>query len=182
MSSTRATSSGASGSALAARPLSGMFGVNKPSGPTSMALLEDLKELLAHSSLFRNADGSVPASSGGKGWRGGKRGRGKGRKAPGAPAPPKIGQGGTLDPLADGVLGEWRLQTSQMRRCRAQCTGRPCVLGIKPETSWSSRREHVSAPSVRAAQLTHALCRAVIGVGSGTKQLQRFLDCTKVSS
>lgn len=118
MSSSRATPSGgsagaSSGAALAARPLSGIFGVNKPSGPTSMALLEDLKELLAYSSLFRNADGSVPASSGGKGWRGGRRGRGKGRKTPGAPAPPKIGQGGTLDPLADGVLGEWAASGKQ---------------------------------------------------------------------
>lgn len=92
---------------IADRPLSGIFGLHKPSGPLSMTLLEDLKELLAHSKLFRNADGSVPSTSGGKGWRGGKAGKKGGKQKKGGPAPPKIGQGGTLDPLADGVLGEW---------------------------------------------------------------------------
>ncbi|CEH12987.1 pseudouridine synthase [Ceraceosorus bombacis] len=117
---------GGSGSRIASlddRPLSGIFGINKPSGPLSMVLLDDIKELFAYSSLFKNPDGSLPAENGGRGWRGGKRKTGLSKAERKKNAPPKIGQGGTLDPLADGVL--------------------------------------------------------VVGVGRGTKQLQRFLDCTK---
>ncbi|KAL9940052.1 hypothetical protein V8E36_000757 [Tilletia maclaganii] len=91
------------------RPLSGVFAIDKPSGPTSMSLLEELKPLFAASSLFLNADGSLPENrrpSGKNARRGGRGGgtwnRNAGKK--GQPLPPKIGQGGTLDPLASGVL------------------------------------------------------------------------------
>uniref|UniRef100_V5EQV7 tRNA pseudouridine(55) synthase n=2 Tax=Kalmanozyma brasiliensis (strain GHG001) TaxID=1365824 RepID=V5EQV7_KALBG len=104
-----------------ARPLSGIFGINKPSGPTSMSLLDELKPLFASSSLFADADGNRAQDN--KRKRGKFRGKGKGKWAGGVSGAPKIGQGGTLDPLADGVL--------------------------------------------------------VVGVGSGTKQLQKYLDCTK---
>lgn len=104
-----------------ARPLSGIFGINKPSGPTSMSLLDDLKPLFATSLLFADADGNRPQNNQRKRGRFG--GKGKGKWAGGAAGAPKLGQGGTLDPLADGVL--------------------------------------------------------VIGVGNGTKQLQKYLDCTK---
>lgn len=98
--------SGSSTASTSTRPLNGVFGLHKPSGPTSMSLLDELKPLFASSSLFRNADGSVPADLKGKGkWRGKGRGKGKGRSMDEG-VPPKIGQGGTLDPLADGVLGE----------------------------------------------------------------------------
>ncbi|CAO1634485.1 unnamed protein product [Parajaminaea phylloscopi] len=103
---------------LASRPLNGVFGIDKPSGKTCMELLDSLKDLLACSPLFRNPDGTVPEGHGGKAWRPKNRKQFKGQAAP-----PKIGQGGTLDPLASGAL--------------------------------------------------------VIGLGSGTKELQGFLDCAK---
>lgn len=112
----RSATSSATGS-TSARPLSGIFGINKPSGPTSMSLLDELKPLFASSTLFSDPSGK-PAPNGGKRFK-----RGRGKWAGGVVGAPKLGQGGTLDPLADGVL--------------------------------------------------------VVGVGSGTKQLQKYLDCTK---
>lgn len=73
-------------------PLSGLFGVVKPSGPTSMSILENLKPLIANSRLFVEADKL-------------KKEKGKTKKAKHTRYAVKIGQGGTLDPLADGVLG-----------------------------------------------------------------------------
>ncbi|KAH9952043.1 pseudouridylate synthase 4 [Amylocystis lapponica] len=72
-------------------PLSALFGVIKPSGPTSMSVVEDIKRLVAKSRLFVE-ESKLKEESGKK-----KKGR-RGRSAV------KIGQGGTLDPLADGVL------------------------------------------------------------------------------
>lgn len=93
-------SSSSSSSSTTARPLDGIFAINKPSGPTCMSLLEDLKYLFSRSTLFRNKDGTQPSQSNNGGNRGGKRKGASGNKLIG----PKIGQGGTLDPLADGVL------------------------------------------------------------------------------
>lgn len=91
-------------------PLNGLFAVNKvpglpsaldlpcsahgrpsnqPSGPTSMHLLESLKHLFKESPLFIDPNAVVDKKQ--KKRRGGA---------------VKMGQGGTLDPLADGVLGE----------------------------------------------------------------------------
>ncbi|KAE8257804.1 hypothetical protein A4X13_0g2100 [Tilletia indica] len=102
------SSSSSPSSSTSRRPLSGVFAIDKPSGPTSMALLEQLKPLFASSALFLNSDGSLPENRKpskkdrrGRGG-GGKWSRNAGRK--GDPLPPKIGQGGTLDPLASGVL------------------------------------------------------------------------------
>ena len=78
--------------ALTSLPLSGLFGIVKPSGPTSMSVVEKVQQLLARSRLFVPAD--VLAKNNGKPPKG-KRAR----------QVLKIGQGGTLDPLADGVLG-----------------------------------------------------------------------------
>ncbi|CBQ73438.1 related to tRNA pseudouridine synthase B [Sporisorium reilianum SRZ2] len=111
-----------SAASTSARPLSGIFGINKPSGPTSMSLLDELKPLFATSPLFADADGNRPQNNQRKRGRFGGKGKGKWGGG-GAAGAPKLGQGGTLDPLADGVL--------------------------------------------------------VIGVGNGTKQLQKYLDCTK---
>lgn len=85
-----------------------------------MSLLDELKPLFATSPLFADADGKRPKDNSRKR---GKFGKGKGKWAGGVAGAPKLGQGGTLDPLADGVL--------------------------------------------------------VVGVGNGTKQLQKYLDCTK---
>jgi tRNA pseudouridine55 synthase len=79
----------------ASLPISGLFAVEKPSGPTSMAVVETIKHLVARSRLFVEAEKLQEAETKGKGKR-----RHKHREAV------KIGQGGTLDPLADGVLGE----------------------------------------------------------------------------
>ncbi|WFD36947.1 tRNA pseudouridine(55) synthase [Malassezia cuniculi] len=88
-----------------ARPLSGLFAIAKPSGPTSMHILDTLKPLFASSSLFYE-----PGAPEAGGKEQGKKSR---RVKPwekallqrcGGRMPPKIGQGGTLDPLAEGVL------------------------------------------------------------------------------
>ncbi len=57
-----------------------------------MSVIDDIKELIARSRLFVNAE---KLKSVGKMKKIGKRSKGI----------VKIGQGGTLDPLADGVLG-----------------------------------------------------------------------------
>ncbi|OJT08182.1 hypothetical protein TRAPUB_915 [Trametes pubescens] len=75
-------------------PVSALFGVVKPSGPTSMSVVNDVKKLVASSPLF--VEKSKLAE---KAKQSGKKSRFR-RDAV------KIGQGGTLDPLADGVLGE----------------------------------------------------------------------------
>jgi tRNA pseudouridine55 synthase len=77
-------------------PVSALFAVAKPSGPTSMAVINDIKQLVASSRLFVEAEKLDEQKRNGKskGFRGGKRARDT----------VKIGQGGTLDPLADGVL------------------------------------------------------------------------------
>ena len=69
-------------------PLSGLMAFHKPTGPTSNSVLDSLKHLFADSPLFAEP-GVMP--------------KGKGRGS--APSGVKMGQGGTLDPLADGVLG-----------------------------------------------------------------------------
>lgn len=106
---------------LADRPLSGLFAIAKPSGPTSMELLDKLKPLLASSALFYPTNAPAPFSSAAKKLK---------RPKPWEKAmlekcgrlPPKIGQGGTLDPLAEGVLGTLLCLPSNRRRCRDQRT------------------------------------------------------------
>jgi tRNA pseudouridine55 synthase len=71
-------------------PLSGLFGIIKPSGPTSMHIVNQLKKLINNSRLFVDEKKLEPVA-----------GKKRTRKDNA-----KIGQGGTLDPLADGVLGQ----------------------------------------------------------------------------
>lgn len=76
-------------------PVSGLFGIAKPSGPPSMTVVNDLQTLIYQSKLFIEASKlERPVKAKGKG-----RGRHHNKLV-------KIGQGGTLDPLADGVLGK----------------------------------------------------------------------------
>jgi tRNA pseudouridine55 synthase len=77
-------------------PISALFGVLKPSGPTSMAVINDIQQLIARSKLFVDAEKLEKTKA--KKVDHERRGR-HAREAI------KIGQGGTLDPLADGVLG-----------------------------------------------------------------------------
>ncbi|KDE03593.1 hypothetical protein MVLG_05928 [Microbotryum lychnidis-dioicae p1A1 Lamole] len=93
------------------KSLSCLFAINKPSGQVSMQLLNQLQPLFASSSLFKPGLASTPHPNDKT-----KRRKWKQERV-------KMGQGGTLDPLADGVL--------------------------------------------------------VIGVNDATKQLSKFLDCTK---
>lgn len=102
----------------AAGPLSILFAINKPTGAralaqgqrreiaecclvaratgmVSMQLLNKIQPLLASSTLFKAVEEGTT----------GKQGKGKGKRRRGENRV-KLGQGGTLDPLADGVLGE----------------------------------------------------------------------------
>ncbi|KAI0797958.1 pseudouridine synthase [Abortiporus biennis] len=83
--------------APASLPQSGLFAVYKPSGPTSMSVVNDIKKLVVNSRLFVE-ESKLQAAQDNQG-KGKRKKHGKyGREAV------KIGQGGTLDPLADGVL------------------------------------------------------------------------------
>ncbi|GAA5913402.1 pseudouridine synthase PUS4 [Sporobolomyces salmoneus] len=74
-------------------PLSCIFALNKPTGQPSMTLLNKLQPLLSSSTLFKDPN----AKDQGGNKKGGRRGKWKENRI-------KLGQGGTLDPLADGVL------------------------------------------------------------------------------
>ena len=73
--------------------ISNRLGVAKPSGMTSMAVVEQMQSLFVDSPLF--VEPQVLDK---------QRGMKKQKKRKGG-GPVKMGQGGTLDPLADGVLG-----------------------------------------------------------------------------
>ncbi|KAF8636588.1 hypothetical protein AX17_003399 [Amanita inopinata Kibby_2008] len=109
---------------LPSLPVSGLFGIAKPSGPTSMSVVNDLKRLIARSKLFLHEDKLVKdRQASGKG----KRGR----------DPVKIGQGGTLDPLADGVLvvgvGKATKKLGQFLDCTKEYQT-TCLLGCETDT------------------------------------------------
>ncbi|GAA5951208.1 hypothetical protein JCM3765_002413 [Sporobolomyces pararoseus] len=78
-------------------PLSCIFGLNKPTGQPSMTLLNKLQPLFSSSTLFKDPSTASDQQGGGGGKKGGRRGKWKQERV-------KMGQGGTLDPLADGVL------------------------------------------------------------------------------
>src|ERR1700683_5364058 len=81
---------------LAALPVSALFAVAKPSGPTSMTIINDIKQLVAGSRLFVEAEKLEERKRKDK-----SNGSHRGNRMRDVV---KIGQGGTLDPLADGVL------------------------------------------------------------------------------
>lgn len=88
---------------MRALPLSGLIGIVKPPGMTSMVVLDTLKPLLASSRLFQLPP---PPPDEGSVSRKRKR-RDAHMRAKGMDLDvrcPKVGQGGTLDPLAEGVL------------------------------------------------------------------------------
>ncbi|KAM0787973.1 hypothetical protein ACM66B_006175 [Microbotryomycetes sp. NB124-2] len=78
-------------------PLSCLFAVNKPTGQISMQLLDKLQPLFASSSLFKD-DSNDAQQTKQKYNKRDKRSKFKHANRV------KMGQGGTLDPLADGVL------------------------------------------------------------------------------
>jgi tRNA pseudouridine55 synthase len=77
-------------------PLSGLFAVVKPSGPTSMAIINDVKNLINTSSLFVEPEKLAA-------YKEGMNEEPKRRKWKSNRNMVKIGQGGTLDPLAGGL-------------------------------------------------------------------------------
>ncbi|WVQ64819.1 tRNA pseudouridine(55) synthase [Kwoniella botswanensis] len=73
-------------------PLNGLFPIAKPSGPSSMKVIDSITSLLLESKLFDDPEKRKHARFQ------------KNKKKNTAHLGLKIGQGGTLDPLADGVL------------------------------------------------------------------------------
>ncbi|KAJ6502471.1 pseudouridylate synthase 4 [Mycena sanguinolenta] len=104
-------------------PLSALFGVVKPSGPTSMSVINDVKLLVSRSKLFVDAE------------------KLESKKKINVRRPKagdlKIGQGGTLDPLADGVLvvgvGKATKKLSQFLECTKEYAT-TCLLGAETDT------------------------------------------------
>ncbi|GLB34884.1 putative pseudouridylate synthase 4 [Lyophyllum shimeji] len=134
---------------LSSFPLSGLFGIAKPSGPTSMSVINDVKGLIARSRIFVDAD-KLERGKDQKGKRG-KRGR----------EGVKIGQGGTLDPLADGVLvvgvGKGTKKLSEFLDCTKEYRT-TCLLGCETDTYDSEGArvriapwKHVTREQVEAA-------------------------------
>ncbi|KAF9535271.1 pseudouridylate synthase 4 [Crepidotus variabilis] len=108
-------------------PVSGLFGVVKPTGPTSMSIVNDLQQLIARSKLFVDAE-KLEKIKGKKIDR--KRGK-FGKEGV------KVGQGGTLDPLADGVLvigvGRGTKKLNEFLNCTKEYRT-TCLLGCETDT------------------------------------------------
>ncbi|KAF7338231.1 Dihydrodipicolinate synthetase [Mycena venus] len=106
-----------------ALPLSALFGIVKPSGPTSMSVINDVKLLVSRSKLFVDADKLEKSSKKKINLR--------------KPGDIKIGQGGTLDPLADGVLvvgvGKATKKLGQFLECTKEYRT-TCLLGCETDT------------------------------------------------
>ncbi|KAF9484727.1 pseudouridine synthase [Pholiota conissans] len=108
-------------------PVSALFGVVKPSGPTSMSVVNDVQLLVARSKLFAEADKLAKIKGKKIDRRRGKQGR----------ESVKIGQGGTLDPLADGVLvigvGKGTKKLNDFLGCTKEYET-TCLLGCETDT------------------------------------------------
>ncbi|KJA27098.1 hypothetical protein HYPSUDRAFT_131694 [Hypholoma sublateritium FD-334 SS-4] len=132
-------------------PVSALFGVVKPSGPTSMSVVNDVQLLVARSKLFAEADKLAKIKDKKIDRRRGKHGR----------ESVKIGQGGTLDPLADGVLvigvGKGTKKLNDFLNCTKEYET-TCLLGCETDTYDSegvrvrlAPWQHVSREKVEAA-------------------------------
>lgn len=111
---------------LPSYPLSGLFGIAKPSGPTSMAVVNEVKLLLSRSQLFVDSEKLEKTRSDKPKLR---------RKA--RKGGIKIGQGGTLDPLADGVLvvgvGKGTKKLTEFLDCTKEYRA-TCLIGCETDT------------------------------------------------
>ncbi|KAJ3517171.1 hypothetical protein NLJ89_g668 [Agrocybe chaxingu] len=136
---------------LASFPVSGLFGVVKPSGPTSMSIVNDLQQLLSRSRLFVDPEKLEKL----KGKKPDKR---RGRRGLDTV---KIGQGGTLDPLADGVLvigvGKGTKKLNEFLNCIKEYRT-TCLLGCETDSYDSEGAcvrlapwHHVTQDKVQAA-------------------------------
>ncbi|PBK97050.1 pseudouridylate synthase 4 [Armillaria gallica] len=140
-------------------PVSCLFGVRKPSGPTSMSVVNDIQAVVQNSKLFVEA--SKLEQTAGKKSKGRKRFKGN----------VKIGQGGTLDPLADGVLvigiGKGTKQLSSFLDCTKEYIT-TCLLGCETD-SYDSE-----GAIVRTAPWKHIAREAVEGkIGQFTGHIQQ---------
>ncbi|CAA7271638.1 unnamed protein product [Cyclocybe aegerita] len=112
---------------LASFPVSGLFGVVKPSGPTSMSIVNDLQQLVSRSRLFVDPEKLEKLKGKKSDKRRGKRGLDT----------VKIGQGGTLDPLADGVLvigvGKGTKKLNEFLNCTKEYRT-TCLLGCETDS------------------------------------------------
>ncbi|PPR03626.1 hypothetical protein CVT24_007742 [Panaeolus cyanescens] len=121
-------------------PISALFGVVKPTGPTSMSIIHDLQQLVARSRLFMDPE-KLEKTQGKKIDR---RRRGKAARES-----IKIGQGGTLDPLADGVLvvgiGKGTKKLSDFLNCTKEYQT-TCLLGCETDSYDSEGKRVRLAP------------------------------------
>ncbi|KAJ3809139.1 pseudouridine synthase [Lentinula lateritia] len=103
-------------------PVSCLLGMIKPSGPTSMSLLNDLQPLLSKSRLFEQPPLDAP-----------KRKKKRSKKV----GDVKVGQGGTLDPLADGILvlgvGKGTKKLTEFLDCTKEYST-TCLLGCETDS------------------------------------------------
>lgn len=138
-------------------PISALFGLAKPSGPTSMSVINDVKLLCTRSKLFLTEAQLEKAEKETKR-------RKKSRDLI------KIGQGGTLDPLADGVLvvgiGRGTKKLSEFLDCTKEYYT-TCLLGCETD-SYDSQ-----GASVRQAPWKHVTREKVEG------ELDRFRGSIK---
>ncbi|KAJ3989411.1 pseudouridylate synthase 4 [Lentinula detonsa] len=115
-------------------PVSCLFGMIKPSGPTSMSLLNDLQPLLSKSRLFEQAAENLP-----------KQKKRRSKKVGNV----KVGQGGTLDPLADGVLvlgvGKGTKKLTEFLDCTKEYST-TCLLGCETDSYDSEGARVRTAP------------------------------------
>ncbi|ORY27446.1 pseudouridine synthase [Naematelia encephala] len=117
-------------------PLNGLFPIAKPSGILSMRLIDQMAELFEDSRLFYD---KVKIEE--------KQAHKRKRNKTGF----KVGQGGTLDPLADGVLGE---RAEHFLRPRLAL--RTAVIGVNRGTKYlqaylDGTKEYVSTGLLGAA-------------------------------
>lgn len=136
---------------LLALPLSGLFAVVKPSGQTSMSVVNDIRDLINDSKLFVEADKLKRA----KNMDNNRQKRRSNKDMV------KIGQGGTLDPLADGVLvigiGKGTKKLSEFLDCVKEYKT-TCLLGCETDSYDSEGAQvcispwrHVTREMVEAA-------------------------------
>ncbi|KAF8965261.1 pseudouridine synthase [Flammula alnicola] len=120
---------------LSTFPVSALFGIAKPSGPTSMSIVNDIQQLIARSKLFVEPEKLEKIKGKKLDRRRGKHGR----------ESIKIGQGGTLDPLADGVLvigvGKGTKKLNDFLNCTKEYET-TCLLGCETDT-YDSEGAHV---------------------------------------
>ncbi|KAF9075211.1 pseudouridine synthase [Rhodocollybia butyracea] len=123
--------------AVPALPTSCLFGMIKPSGPTSMSLLNSMQPLLSTSRLFTQSPSEdAPKIS-------------KKKKRSKKVGDVKLGQGGTLDPLADGVLvlgvGGGTKKLTQFLDCTKEYST-TCLLGCETDSYDSEGARVRTAP------------------------------------